>query len=73
MALQPRAGAILDAPPLPLPCGYQPRPEEVEALITRARDHALGEELLVRGPIDAIAATFGVHAFVVEHARERLA
>lgn len=48
------------------------RPGEVESLISRATDHALGLEFLLRGAHDAVAVTFGVHAFVVDAARDRL-
>ncbi|MFQ5653489.1 MAG: hypothetical protein ACE5GW_02015 [Planctomycetota bacterium] len=51
---------------------YEPAPEEVERLIARAADHPDGTELLREGPLDAVAATFEVHAFVVDRARERL-
>ncbi|MBZ0268385.1 hypothetical protein K8I85_09540 [bacterium] len=50
-----------------------PVPEQVEALIRRADGHALGTEFLRHGALDAVAATFGVHAFVIDAARERLA
>jgi len=56
-------------PPPPRP---GPGTGEVESLITRARDHALGLEFLLRGAHDAVAVTFGVHAFVVDAARDRL-
>jgi len=50
----------------------RPGTGDVESLISRARDHALGLEFLVRGAHDAVAVTFGVHAFVVDAARDRL-
>ena len=53
--------------------GYTPARAEVEALIRRADDHTLGTEFLRHGALDAVAATFGVHAFVIDAARERLA
>jgi hypothetical protein len=46
---------------------------EVEALISRARRHPLGEDFLLRGAHDAVAVTFGVHAFLVDAARDHLA
>jgi len=55
------------------PFGFTPTPEEVNALIRRADGHPLGKEFLRTGALDAVAATFGVHAFVVDAARERLA
>ncbi|HVG94303.1 MAG TPA: hypothetical protein VND21_07640 [Planctomycetota bacterium] len=48
------------------------RPPEVHALIDSARRHALGLDFLLRGAHDAVAATFGVHAFVVDAARDHL-
>ena len=51
---------------------YNASTEEVDALIQRARDHRLGVEFLADGAPDAIAATFQVHAFVVDAAREKL-
>ena len=56
----------------PAPSRPGPGTGEVESLITRARDHALGLEFLLRGAHDAVAVTFGVHAFVVDAARDRL-
>ena len=44
-------------------------PEVVE-LIGRAEGHPLGTEFLVHGCLESVAATFGVHAFVVDKARE---
>lgn len=55
------------------PWTRRPEPHEVQALIARAKDHALGLEFLLRGAHDAVAVTFGVHAFVVDAAREHLA
>jgi hypothetical protein len=49
-----------------------PTPEEVEQLIARAGRHPLGVEFLRDGALDAVAATFGAHAFVVDAARDRL-
>lgn len=46
---------------------------EVLELIRRAERHELGRDFLAKGALDAVAATFGVHAFVVDAARERLA
>jgi len=51
---------------------FQPTPEEVDALIARAADHPLGIEFLRDGMLDSVAAIFEVHAFVVDHARDRL-
>ena len=51
---------------------YAPSPREVERLIELARKHPLGEDFLRRGAPDAVASTFGVHAFVVDRAREQL-
>jgi hypothetical protein len=52
-----------------VPSPYQPRPEEVDDLLRRAAEHKLGTEYLRRGALDSVAATFQVHAFVVEAAR----
>ncbi len=52
---------------------YRPCRAEIEALIQRASNHRLGQSFLVDGSLDAVAATFGVHAFVVDAARETLA
>jgi hypothetical protein len=55
-----------------LPLGFQPDSVEVEDLIGRAEAHPLGTEFLREGSLDAVAATFRVHAFTVLSARERL-
>ena len=52
---------------------YRPCRAEIDALIQRAANHRLGKGFLVDGSLDAVAATFGVHAFVVDAARETLA
>jgi hypothetical protein len=51
---------------------YVPTTDEVAGLIDRAREHPLGTEFLADGALDAVAATFQVHAFVVEAARRSL-
>jgi hypothetical protein len=48
---------------------YNPTPDEVRLLLRRAAEHPLGTEFLTGGALDAVAATFGVHAFLVEAAR----
>ncbi len=50
----------------------EPTHEEVQLLIKRANSHDLGTEFLLNGSLDAVAATFGVHAFVVDGARDQL-
>lgn len=50
----------------------QPSEDEVQDLIRRAEAHELGVGFLEQGAQDAVAATFGVHAFVVDAARKRL-
>ena len=45
----------------------------VEDLLRRAAEHSLGAEFVARGSLDAVAATFEVHAFVVAAARNALA
>ena len=51
---------------------YRPTAEEVNVLVHRATAHPLGTRFLANGAIDAVAATFGVHAFVVDEARRRI-
>lgn len=58
--------------PLALSGRYRPAAHEVDALIAQAETHPLGVAFLVKGALDAVAATFQVHAAVVEEARERL-
>ncbi len=55
-----------------VPGRYRPTADEVDLLLRRAAVHPLGTGFLVNGAIDAVAATFGVHAFVVDEARLRL-
>lgn len=52
---------------------YRPTDHEIEELIHRAGRHTGGTEFLMHGAQDAVAATFEVHAFVVDGARKRLA
>jgi hypothetical protein len=51
---------------------YQPTAEEVHDLLRRAAHHPLGTGLLLDGSLDAVAATFRVHAFCVDAARDTL-
>jgi len=51
---------------------YTPAENEAAELIERAKAHPLGIEYLRKGALDAVAATFAVHAFVVDHARTLL-
>lgn len=64
------------AKPRPLPANeplrYKPSPERVDRLISLARSHPLGLDFLQHGALDAVAATFETHAFVVDEARQRL-
>jgi len=46
---------------------------EVLDLIRRAEAHELGRTFLEKGALGAVAATFGVHAFLVDAARQRIA
>ncbi len=55
-----------------VPSPYRPTEREVDELLRRAGDHPLGTEFLLEGALDAVAATFRVHAFVVEAARDTL-
>ena len=50
----------------------RPNRAEVDALIQRASNHPLGTRFLTDGALDAVAATFNAHAFVVDAAREVL-
>ena len=61
------------APPHPLHILETPEPEQVLELIRRAEQHELGSDFLAKGAPDAVAATFGVHAFLVDAARDHLA
>jgi len=51
---------------------YQPTASEIAKLMQQAANHPLGMKFLVEGSLDSVAATFGVHAFVVDAARESL-
>jgi len=51
---------------------YTPSATEVDALIESAKRHPLGLGYLKDGSPDSVAFTFGVHAFVVDAAREKL-
>ena len=51
---------------------YEPTVQQVDELIRRAREHPLGTDYLLHGYLDSVAATFKVHGFTVEHARERI-
>lgn len=51
----------------------EPAQNEILSLINRAKSHDLGVEFLTNGALDAVAMTFGVHAFVVDAARDELA
>ena len=58
---------------VPAPGGRaNPDVREVHDLIRRAEEHPLGLGYLQEGFQDSVAATFGVSAFVVDAARERL-
>ena len=50
----------------------RPSHAEVDDLIRRASNHRLGTRFLLDGALDAVAATFNIHAFVVDAAREVL-
>ncbi len=51
---------------------YHPTPDEITQLLRRAAGHPLGTQFLLNGALDAVAATFGAHAFVVDAARDHL-
>jgi hypothetical protein len=67
------AGIVPEAmPPSDLPAPYRPTADEIDDLLRRAAAHELGTDYLQRGALDSVAATFQVHAFVVEAARRAL-
>ena len=45
---------------------------DVDDLVRRATEHPLGLDFLKAGSLDAVSATFSVHAFVVDAARDVL-
>jgi len=49
-----------------------PDDDEVQRLIRDAGSHPLGLEFLLEGDLCAVATLFGVHAFTVDAARQRL-
>jgi hypothetical protein len=51
---------------------FAPSEQAVRSLIRRASRHSLGRDFLLNGALDAVAATFSVHAFTVEKARDVL-
>lgn len=51
---------------------YKPTATEITKLMKQVADHPLGTKFLVEGSLDSVSATFGVHAFVVDAARESL-
>ena len=51
---------------------YQPTSSEIAQLMQQVTAHPLGKNFLIEGSLDSVAATFGVHAFVVDAARESL-
>jgi hypothetical protein len=56
-----------------MPSSPQVSDQAAQDLIERADAHALGRSFLLDGSLDAVAATFCVHAFTVDRARELLA
>ena len=67
-----RQAARIDEGRRQTPLGYNVQESEVLDLIRRAEAHELGRSFLAQGAQDAVAATFGVHAFLVDAARDRL-
>ena len=51
-------------------CTFEPSRDQVSSLIEQAHKHPLGIDFLQTGALDAVAATFQVHAFTVERARD---
>ncbi len=66
-----RGGGKVDDVSLPPPDAIV-APEALDSLIAHARAHELGLEFLLEGAPETVAITFGVHAFVVDAARELL-
>ena len=64
-------GAPLNLKPFPS-VRFEPAATDIDGLIERAKSHPMGTAFLLEGSLDAVAATFSVHAFVVDKARERL-
>jgi len=52
--------------------GFRVSKREVDGLILQADEHPLGRRFLLDGALNSVAATFHVHAFVVDAARRRL-
>jgi hypothetical protein len=52
--------------------GWAPDDAAITDLLRRVSDHPLGTDFLQFGTLDAVAVTFGVHAFVVDAARDAL-
>jgi hypothetical protein len=65
-----QAGTVSGGPPAA--ALHIPSDEEVAQLIAAASRHPLGLEFLLDGHLGAVAAIFGVHAFTVDAARERV-
>ena len=65
--------ASLHPQPGALPGEAQLGTEQILDLIQRAERHEFGRDFLTQGAPDAVAATFGVHAFLVDAARDHLA
>lgn len=68
----PARPASKRAPPESRPGVIRPDPSEIDRLLAAARSHPLGVEFLMNGYLGSVAVTFGVHAFAVEAARERV-
>ncbi len=51
---------------------YVPSDREIGELIAAATRHPLGIQFLMEGQLCAVATMFGVHAFTVDAARERI-
>lgn len=55
-----------------LPRNFIPTQADVDSLINRAGTHELGVDFLKTGSLEAVAAMFEVHAFVVDAARVKI-
>ena len=71
--IHPRVLAALGAPTVGhLDPAFIALMDEIQELLRRATDHPQGVEFLLNGSLDSVAATFQVHAFVVDAARDKM-
>jgi len=70
-ATSPARPTSESAPTESRPGVFRPEPSEIDRLLAAARAYPLGIDYLMKGYLGSVAATFGVHAFVVEEARRQ--